>query len=400
MIPLSLNVVTSGQPRLNAEIEVTARVSFTGRSRSVDSPARLKLIVPAAVEVLEGSLTIERQLTLRPGETVDLGRWLVRVREIGDWTARVELTAGNLEKGGSSYRAQSLLLVTEAQRGEVRPAPTPTSRFAPEPGQEGELVTVRGRMPDGTIVEEKRFIQRLLPRGHRPTGTPSTNTSPRPTLTAQPSTVVPRQTPTTNAGTVSMDHAATREAFRLPRDPPLGPANIVHVPASVTAAVGEIFRVSVEVQAGPEPLRGVEFHTACDPTKLQVVDPDGTTVTAIEVAAGSPLTTIFVNKVDAQKGRIAYAAATWEVDDPPKGTMPLATLYFKVLDGMASDGATVAHINELVGDKAYLNEVVGAEINYVTGILAGLRVACPSCPEPTLTPMPTATVLATARSQP
>jgi hypothetical protein len=97
--------------------------------------------------------------------------------------------------------------------------------------------------------------------------------------------------------------------------------NLALLPVSNTVKVGQTFTVTVQAEAGAQPVHAVELHISLPPG-LHVVAPDGTPSEIIQSSAVLPVE--LVNHADNRTGQIDYAAAY--AGTPPSGTFTLATI--------------------------------------------------------------------------
>ena len=107
-------------------------------------------------------------------------------------------------------------------------------------------------------------------------------------------------------------------------------------PPAVATMVGDVFTVTVMVNAGAQEVVGADIDLHFEPSLLQVVDAAGQPADQVEPAG--PLEVIF-NQVDPSAGRIRYAAGTFDV---ASGDFPLAIVRFKAL---ASTQSTSLHFD-------------------------------------------------------
>ena len=108
-------------------------------------------------------------------------------------------------------------------------------------------------------------------------------------------------------------------------------------PASITAAVNDVFALNVQVAAGTQAVQNAELYIHFDPALLRVVDANGAPATRIESNLVS-LNTELLNTVDNSTGDIRYDAGKL-IAPFPTGTFALATIRLKALT--ASAGANV-----------------------------------------------------------
>ena len=149
---------------------------------------------------------------------------------------------------------------------------------------------------------------------------------------------------------------------------PPGAVHVDLVPATVAAAVGDVFTVTVQVRAASTNVAGAQFYLAYDPDKLQVVDMEGVPADKVEPIT-DPLNVALSNQVQPQQGLIVYAAGSFT--GTPTGTFSIARASFKVLPGLTADGTT---LDLLTGDAGQKTLVASAERGDITGIVTDARV--------------------------
>ena len=115
-----------------------------------------------------------------------------------------------------------------------------------------------------------------------------------------------------------------------------GAVSIGLVPSSRTVTVGQVFTLSIEIEAGDQPIDGAEAHLDFDPTCLRVVNADG-----IEAEEITEITTTFdtvlQNEADNSQGTIDYAAGVL-TGEPSTGTITLASIHLKAVTETAGTG--------------------------------------------------------------
>jgi len=108
-----------------------------------------------------------------------------------------------------------------------------------------------------------------------------------------------------------------------------GTVSISLVPISKTVAVGQVFTLAIQLQAGSQPVDGAEAHLDFDPAYLRVVNADGVEVNEI-TAVTTSLDTVLQNSADNSQGTIDYGAGVL-VGEPPTGTITLASIRLKAI---------------------------------------------------------------------
>ncbi|WP_205704090.1 carboxypeptidase regulatory-like domain-containing protein, partial [Candidatus Chloroploca sp. Khr17] len=146
------------------------------------------------------------------------------------------------------------------------------------------------------------------------------------------------------------------------------------VPSTLTMAPGEVVTVTIEVQAGTEPIDGVAAFLDFDPTRFQVsaVTPNATA-----------LPFELVNRVENALGRLDLVRGA--LNQPfPSGTFTVATFQLRAL---AVPGASTLSFNQGVPSLERESDVTsgGASVLGALGTLA-VEVTDASSPTPTNTP--------------
>ncbi len=109
-------------------------------------------------------------------------------------------------------------------------------------------------------------------------------------------------------------------------DQPSSTVNLVFDPSSQIVDVGEMFSLSLTVDAASQPLNNVELYLDFDPAVLQVVDANGNPTSAIEPDL-STLETLLYSSVDNTGGHIRYDAGRLG-GTPPQGRFQVAVARF------------------------------------------------------------------------
>jgi len=108
-----------------------------------------------------------------------------------------------------------------------------------------------------------------------------------------------------------------------------GGVGLTLYPSNTKTAVGRILPIQVRAESLEQEIDAAELHLQFDPTRLQIVNAAGDPVTAIQPAAAGP-STIIINRVDNQRGRIDFVAAQLAPPYPPT-SVDLATFYVKAI---------------------------------------------------------------------
>ena len=136
-------------------------------------------------------------------------------------------------------------------------------------------------------------------------------------------------------------------------------------PVTKTVSVGDVFTLTVKVEAGGQPIDGTEAHLDFDSTYLRVVNADGEEADQIaEINTG--LDSVLQNTVDNDQGTLDYAAGIL-VGEPPTGTCDLALVHLKAIAETSSTALTLVFTPSRKTDVVYagssvLEEHTGANI--------------------------------------
>ena len=175
-----------------------------------------------------------------------------------------------------------------------------------------------------------------------PTATITATTTETPTVTSTPMpTGTATFTPTATA-TATVTATPTSTWTPTPIATSLvgaGTTGLLLAPTTQARVVGETFTVSLDVEAGSNPLDTVDAYLDFDPTKLEVVTAGGQLASSVEVQPSSGLAAT-VNVVDNTLGRIDLSASTFAAPFPT-GTFTLATVSFRA---KAASGGTPAAV--------------------------------------------------------
>lgn len=124
-------------------------------------------------------------------------------------------------------------------------------------------------------------------------------------------------------GRLAMASLAALLAIALATAPLLavaaGPAGVVVLridPPQSTVAAGQEFQVTIQVQAGSQPVDAVDSFLSFDPARLQV----------LQLIPGTALPTVLASSFDNAAGRISYSAGKQLGGPDPNGTFVLVTL--------------------------------------------------------------------------
>ena len=135
-------------------------------------------------------------------------------------------------------------------------------------------------------------------------------------------------------------------------------------PASKSAAPGDTFDLTVQVEAGAQQLDAVQVDITFPAALLEVVD--ASAAAGVQVLAGNTLPTLLQNTVDNTAGRIRYAAGvSLGSEARPSGTFLLATVQLRTkVDGTAQvrfgSDSKVSHAGENVtGDTRNAVVIIG-----------------------------------------
>ncbi|MBI2863440.1 MAG: PQQ-binding-like beta-propeller repeat protein [Chloroflexi bacterium] len=221
---------------------------------------------------------------------------------------------------------------------------------------DGNIYVVGGRGQGGSLADNQRLtitVDNSTPtntasptRTATPSSTPTLNATPNatPTSTAtQVSSNTPTDTATATAsptGTATATSTATSTATVTPT--PAGPVALVMLPLTGTFTIGQVFSITIEVQAGSQPVDGVEVHVNFNPDLFRVVDINGNPANSI-VNPGSPLDVPLLNQADNTLGRIDYAVGKIS-GVKPSGTFTAGVIRLKALAPAIS--STVSFVSD------------------------------------------------------
>jgi len=124
-------------------------------------------------------------------------------------------------------------------------------------------------------------------------------------------------------------------------------------PMLVDAGPGDVFELTLGVDAGTQAVDGVQIYLDFDPEILQVVDAQGNPVTSINDAG--VFDNVIENSVDNSAGEVDYAATVLE-GSKPSGAFVVGTLRFQVLQS-----TTMTRIRFSTVEPRYTQVVVGGE---------------------------------------
>ncbi|PDV97909.1 hypothetical protein [Candidatus Chloroploca asiatica] len=147
------------------------------------------------------------------------------------------------------------------------------------------------------------------------------------------------------------------------------------VPSTLTMAPGEIVTVTIEVQAGTEPIDGVAAYLDFDPTRFQVseVSPNNTA-----------LPFELVNRFENTLGTLDQVRGA--LNQPfPSGTFTLATFQLRALDVL---GTSALSFNQGVPSRLRQSDVTSGGVS-VLGSVGALTVEITDASSPTPTESPT-----------
>jgi hypothetical protein len=107
--------------------------------------------------------------------------------------------------------------------------------------------------------------------------------------------------------------------------PTTAPVTITLVPLVRDLAIGEVVGFSIQVNATPHPLLGLDVELFYQPSVAAVTDAAGNA--ALSIIPGNAFSVILQNRVDIAGGRILFSAANF--DQPVAGIVEIARFYFK-----------------------------------------------------------------------
>ncbi len=233
----------------------------------------------------------------------------VAVTDIVLDTARSVMFAATHGRGVWRIAVNEPLPTPTATPGSAQPTPTPGSaQPTPTPDSAQPTPTPNSSQPTPTVTSTATPTATLTPT-RTSTATATQTATPTPTMTAtatQTFTPTPTftATPTTTPGNV---------VLRLEPNP---------APAALNGAPVD---VRIMVDASTRQLDGVQVRLTYDPTKLALIDADGS-VSGVQLVPGTALQQTLVNAVDTTTGTIDFAAGRSASQTPPSGTLLLATM--------------------------------------------------------------------------
>jgi subtilisin family serine protease len=205
-----------------------------------------------------------------------------------------------------------------------------------------------------------------------PTSTPTNTSSPTntptsantPTATGTPTrSATPTQTPTASSTGTTPTATATRTPTPTVTTTPSSTPTVTGVvlavtPGSTTVGVGQMFAVTLQVQAGSQMVDGAGASLDFDPTVLQVVS----------ITAGSALPIPIQNQFNNTAGTLDYSAGTFF--SFPTGTFSLATVQFGALavatnSPLTFHTAAPRHSDVTFGGVSVLGGTSNATVNVV-----------------------------------
>lgn len=182
----------------------------------------------------------------------------------------------------------------------------------------------------------------------------------------------------------------------------VGTVTLAVTPVSVSAAPGDVFVLSLQVEAGSQALDGVQAEVSFPPALLEVVDADPTAA-GVQISGGSTLPTKLVNTANNTLGTILYAAGVvLNPDASVTGTFGLAEVQFRA---KAAGSASVQYGGvtkvTFVGESAPLNFRSGTVSIQASGGAnqpgPGAGSGATPTPFPSPTPVPSTSPTPTAR---
>lgn len=218
--------------------------------------------------------------------------------------------------------------------------PTPVPSYTPASVREGISTPIPGStpapVPTGTLTPIGAPTPTPVPTLPRIGGSPLA--TPTATLTSPPIGLIP-PTPTSTP------------------TPTPGYVHLSILPSEQTVSVGQRFTVTIQVNAGTEPLAGIDALIDFDPAYLEVV----------RISGGTTLPLMLLNEYDNEKGQLAFSAGVALGGTYASGTFTYATIEFQAKAPTA--GTTLAF------SQTDWRHTMAAYRGYpVTGDLIGAKV--------------------------
>ena len=146
-------------------------------------------------------------------------------------------------------------------------------------------------------------------------------------------------------------------------------------PATGDVWLGEVFTVSIKINAGSQPVAGAVANVGYDPGLLRVVDADGHETDRI--TAGSALLQVMANAADNSLGRITYQAGIELGGSPAMGDLVLALICFKAIATTPEGGTPITFEADTDIYDIEGNSVLGATIGGTVNAKAGSIIWVP-----------------------
>jgi len=143
------------------------------------------------------------------------------------------------------------------------------------------------------------------------------------------------------------------------------------VPGSSTVRLGQIFTVTIQVQAGTQQVDVVDADMTFPAGALVVVDAGGEPTN--RVIPGPALALELYNQVDNAAGTLTYSAGAAFGSTPPSGTFTLAMIRFRAQQ-MVTNGPL--HFTEITGAYFEGGNVLDARVDGMVTV-AGYRILLP-----------------------
>lgn len=119
-------------------------------------------------------------------------------------------------------------------------------------------------------------------------------------------------------------------------------------PAETVAAAGDMWTMAIVIDAGSQPVNGVDVCLTFDPEHLAVVDSAGQPVSSNALVPGSALPLVIMNEADNTLGRILYSAGI--LSTSVSGQIHVASVRFKAKTTPPLGGSAITFSRETTCD--------------------------------------------------
>ncbi len=242
------------------------------------------------------------------------------------------------------------------------------STFLKFPGDQG--YDDRANFNEDVIVDILDFSLlrgNFLLFGDSPDAVSHAGTAPSAMRTSVPRTPSGAKAPATNTGPEATGGTVTLSV----------------IPATTTVQPGQVFTLDLRIDAGTQPVDGVQAFVNFDPALLQIVD--AADQPTDRVVGGTALDAELRNRADNVAGQIDYAAGKL-TGTPPSGSFIVASLRFKALALTPGTLLTFEFSGSRLTRATYQSALILGTANGGTVVIANPTAT------PTLTPTATATL--------